>query len=103
MIDPMEITECIQEDLVKPCYKKTTWSDANRAGHSSKMIGETASSNNYPKMSDIASKGRKRYVYHMKYRPKATRLIHGSGHSSDERKVLGDFGSKYSKSKPTQD
>ena len=32
-----------------------------------------------------------------------TCLIHGPRNSSDECKVLGDFGSKYVKSRPTKD
>ena len=32
-----------------------------------------------------------------------TYLIHGPRHSSDECKVLGDFGDKYAKSNPTKD
>ena len=39
----------------------------------------------------------------MKNRSKQTCLIHGPGNSSDECKVLGDFGSRYSKSRPTKD
>ena len=46
---------------------------------------------------------RKRYVDHPKDIPKPTCLIHGPRHSSDECKVLGDFGSKYAKSRPTND
>ena len=48
-------------------------------------------------MSERAGKHRKSYVYHLQDISKLTCLIHGPGHSSDEFKVLGDFGSKYSK------
>ena len=37
------------------------------------------------------------YVYHPTDRSKQTFLVHVSGNSSDECKVLGDFSSKYSK------
>ena len=40
----MEIAESIYEGVVEPSYKKPTWADANRAGHISHKIGETASS-----------------------------------------------------------
>ena len=54
-------------------------------------------------MSESSGKLRKSYVYHPKDRSKLTCLIHGPGHSSDECKVLVDFGSKYSKSRPTKE
>ena len=54
-------------------------------------------------MSEISGKNRKRYVDHPKDRSKPTCLIHGPRHSSDERKVLGDLGSKYAKISPTKD
>ena len=54
-------------------------------------------------MSESAGKRRKRNVDHLKGTPKPTCLIHAPGHSSDEYKVLGDFGSKYDKSWPTKD
>ena len=53
-------------------------------------------------MSERAGNYRKGYVYHPKDRLKLTCLIHGPGHLSDECKVLGDFGCKYSKSRPTK-
>ena len=54
-------------------------------------------------MSESSSKSIKRYVYHMKGVSKHTCLAHGPGHSSDECKVLGDFGYKYSKIRPIKD
>ena len=54
-------------------------------------------------MSDSDGKSRKRYIYHPKYIPKPTCLIHGTGHSSYECNILGDFGSKYAKIRPTKD
>ena len=54
-------------------------------------------------MSESADKGRKVCVDHLKDISTPTCLIHGPGHSSDQCKVLGDFGSKYAKSRPTKD
>ena len=54
-------------------------------------------------MSERAGKHRKIYVYHPKDISKTTCLVHGSGNQSDEWKVLGDFGSKYGKSRPTKE
>ena len=45
---------------------------------------------------------RKRYVDHLKGRYKPTCLIHGPRHSAYECNILGDFGSKYAKSRPTK-
>ena len=47
-------------------------------------------------------KRRKRYVYRLSGELK-TCLIHGPGHSSDEFKVLGNFGAKCAKGKPNKD
>ena len=44
----------------------------------------------------------KRYVDRLKSESK-TCFIHSPGHSSDECKVLGDFGTKYAKIKTTKD
>ena len=54
-------------------------------------------------MSKSAVNCRKSYVDHSEDRSKPTCIIHGPGNSSDECKVLGDFGSKYSKIRPTKD
>ena len=51
-------------------------------------------------MSESAVNHKKSYVDHLKGRSKC--LIHGPGHSSDECKLLGDFSSKYSKSRSTK-
>ena len=58
-------------------------------------------SNTYSEMSESAEKRRKIYVDYPKGKSKPTCLIHGPGHSSDKYKVLGDFGSKYSKIRHT--
>ena len=68
-----------------------------------KKRGGAALSTTYSDMSESAGKFIKRYVVHPKDRSKRIFLILGIGHSSDECKVLGDFGSKYSKSGPTKD
>ena len=77
--------------------------DTNRAGHSSKMRVEYASLNTYSKMSEISGNCRKIYVDNPKDRSKPTCLIHDNGHSSDKRKVLGEFGPKYAKIRPTKE
>ena len=53
-------------------------------------------------MSKSAGKRRNIYVDPPKSESK-TCLIHGPGYSSDEWKVLGDFGSKYVEIRPTKD
>ena len=54
-------------------------------------------------MSESASKRSKRYVDYPKGKSEPACLINGPSHSSDESKVMGDFGSKYDKSRPTKD
>ena len=54
-------------------------------------------------MSESTGKRKKRYVDHPKDISKQTFLIHGPGNSSDEFKVLGDFGSKYYKTRTTKE
>ena len=54
-------------------------------------------------MSDSAGKHIKRYLDHTRDRSKQTCLIHGPGHSLDECKFLGDFGSKYFKRRNDKD
>ena len=53
-------------------------------------------------MSNSANMRRKGYVYNLKYRSKLICLIRGPGNSLDECKVLGDFGTKYAKIRPTK-
>ena len=65
------------------------------------MRREAALSNTYSETSESSGKRRKRHVDHLRDRSKHTFLIHGPGHSSDECKVLVDFGSKYCKNRPT--
>ena len=102
-IERMEISESMLEGVVEPYYKKPTRADANRAGHIRKMRGESNLSDTCSEMSESASKCRKRYVDHPKDRFKITHIIHGPGKFSDECKVLGDFGSKYSRIRTTKD
>ena len=54
-------------------------------------------------MNESAGNQRKRYVDNPKDISKPTCLINGTGNSSDECKVLGDFGSKYATITPTKD
>ena len=68
-----------------------------------KIRGESASSNNYSGVSEDLSSAENIYVDHPKDISKPTCLIHFPGHSSDECKVLGDFGYKYAKPRPTKE
>ena len=77
-------------------------SDANRAGLISKIRGEATSSTTCSTMSESAGKPRKRYIKHPKDRLKLTFLIHGPGHSSDECKILREFGTNAAKCRPTK-
>ena len=67
------------------------------------MRGEDDLSTTYSDMSESTGKCRNRYVDHLKGGSKLACLIHGPGHSSDECKVLGNLGTKYSKIRPTKD
>ena len=67
-----------------------------------KMRGEAALSNTYSEISESYGKCRKGYVDHMKDISKLNCLIHEPVHSSDECKVLGYFGSEYSRRRPTK-
>ena len=49
MFERMYIAKSIYEGVVEPSYKKPTWADANRAGHSSQKRVEAASSWNHPR------------------------------------------------------
>ena len=103
MFDRMEMAESIYEGVVEPSYKNSTRTDSNRADHSRKIREEATSSNTYSNMSNIAYKRRKMYVDHPKDRSKPTCIVNGPVNSSDECKILGDYGYKYSKSSPTKE
>ena len=77
-------------------------SDAKHDGHIRLKRGEGAYSNTYSKTSESSGKLSKIYVDYPKGKYKHTGLIHGPVHSSYEYKVLGDFGSKYAKRRPTR-
>ena len=102
MFERMETSESIYEGLVEPSNKKPTREYANRAGNSRQNRGEASSSWTSPEKVESAGKHRKSYVDRPTGKLK-TCLIHGPGHSSEECKVLGDFGTKYAKSRPTED
>ena len=53
-------------------------------------------------MGESAGKHRKRCVDRLSGESK-TCLVHVTGHSDDECKVLGDFGTNYAKGKPNRD
>ena len=59
-------------------------------------------SNTYCETSESADKCRKIYVDNPKGKSKPKCLIHGSRHSLDKYKVLGDFGSKYAEIRYTE-
>ena len=88
------MAESIYEGVVTLSYKKTTRAEANRTGLSSNNRGESTSSNTHPEKYESAGKRRKRYVDCSKSAPKHC-MIRGLGNSSDEYKVLGEFGTKY--------
>ena len=64
------------------------------------MRGEAAFSTTYSEMSESDGNW---YVDHKKYRSQLTCIIYGPGHSPYEYKVLGEFGTKYAKARPTRD
>ena len=103
MFEYMEIEDSIYEGVLESSYKITTRINANCDSISSNTIGESASSNTYSEMSKSAKKHIKSYVDHLEDRLTLNFLIHVPGHSSDECKVLGGFGSKYSKIRLTKD
>ena len=98
MFENIEIYETIYhyEGVVETYRKKTTRSDANRAGISRKMTGGA----NLLKISDDISsctgKHQKIYVDCTSYRSKLTCMFHDTEHSSDQCKFLNDFGAMYS-------
>ena len=57
---------------------------------------------NRPTKGESAGKHRNRHVDIPTGKSK-TCIIHGPGHSSEECKVLGDFGTNHAKSRPTKD
>ena len=67
------------------------------------MRREAASSNTYPKISEISGNRRKGYVDHPNDRSKHTCLTHGPGNSSYGLNVFGNYGYKFSKIRPTKD
>ena len=97
MFERTDIVESIYEGLVELSNKYYTSEYATCYGNSRKKRGEAASSHTYSAMSDSAGKSRNIYLDHPMGESKIC-LIHGPGHSSDECKVLGAFGSKYVKS-----
>ena len=76
MFERMEITESIYEYVVEPSYKKTTWEDANRAGHSRQKRKEDASSWTRPEKGESSGKCIKLHVNSLTRKTK-TCLIHG--------------------------
>ena len=101
MFDHMETDESIYEYVVEPSYKRPTMEDTNRAGHSRQKRGEPASSWNRPEKGESSEKRRKRHVDSPMGKSKIC-LIHGPGNYSEEYKVLGNFGTKYTNSIPTK-
>ena len=79
MFDHMGITETIYEGVVEPSLKKTTRADANHSVQRSQIRGVYTLSKTHPDMIIRGGKRRKRYVYHLRDRPRLTCLIHGNG------------------------
>ena len=103
MFERMELAESVYDGVVESSYKKLTSTYANSASHRRKMRRETIFSTIHSETSQSSCRRIKTYVDHPKDRSKHTCLIHGTGHSSDEFKVQGDLGSKYSKGRSTKD
>ena len=102
MFEQMDISESIYEGVLEPSYKKPTREDTNSAGKSRQNRGESASSQTHSEMGESTGRSIKRYVDRPSGESK-TCLIHGLDNSSDECKVLGYFGAKYTVGKPTED
>ena len=98
----MLIAEYIHAGVVEHSYINPATEDYNCADHSSKVRRESASLSTYYDMSESTGKRRKSYVDHSRVRSKLICIIHGPGNSSEECKVLGNFGSKYSIKKAWQ-
>ena len=94
MFERMEIAEYIYEGVLELSYKKYTGLDATCSGQIRYKRGEPASLHTYFTMNERAENHREGYVCHSKGESK-TCLIQGPRNSSDECKVLGDFGYKY--------
>ena len=75
--------------------------DANCAGHVSQNRVESVSSWTRPEKGESAGKRRKRHVNIPTVKSKIC-IIHVRGHSSEECEVLGGFGTKYDKIRPTK-
>ena len=94
MFELTEIEESIYEGVVETTYKKLTRADANRADHRSIRRRYAVLSITFSEINESAVKHINRYADHPMDRSEITCTIHEPGHSSDECKVLGDFGSK---------
>ena len=94
MFEHMEIAESIYEGVVVPSYKKPTREDSTCAVCSRNKIGKTDSSNTHSATDESSGKRIKLYAYCLT-RESKTCLIHSHMHTSNEYKVLGDFGTKY--------
>ena len=101
MFERMKVAKYIYEGVVELSYKRPTREDANRSDHNRENRGESASSWTRPKKSESDGKLRKRHVDNLTVKSKKC-LIHGPIYYSEECKVLGDFGTIYAKSRPTQ-
>ena len=101
MFELLKISEYIYEGVVEPSYKQSTMAYATRAGHSRQKRLEATSSQTHSTMGDSSGEHRKLYADCLSGKSKIC-LIHGPRHYSAEWKVLGDFGAKYDKGKPTK-
>ena len=102
MFDRMEIFESIYEVVVEPSYKKSY------PGRHQPFWSQQAKDMRIRLVVDSPQEGWERWQAH-KQRVDITTgksktcLIHCPGNSSEECKVLGDFGTKYANVRPTKD
>ena len=92
MFERLEISENIYEGIVNPPCKKATREEATSAGHIMNMRGRYIPSNSYPYMGGRTVKRNKMYVDRPIVKLQLICLICGHGHSSEEFKILSDFG-----------
>ena len=81
--------------------KNPTRADSNRAIHGRKRNGGEAALPKTPK-TGCAGKRKTRNAGHPRDRPTGGKpcLLHGTGHSTEECKVLKDYSAKYSTQRP---
>ena len=81
--------------LVEPSYIKNNKSDAKRAGNNRKMILVVTLSKTHSNMGKCDGKRKKRYEDCSRERAKPICLFHVNYRSSEQSKVIDDFGTRY--------